>query len=281
MRIGLITPRPDHPLLAATVALLEPEHDIEWLDPSGPRPPAPDDPADVYLLKARTSRAVALAAELEERGALVLNSAAATSRCQDRTRMAELARAAGLPFAENRTAARLRDLTERDGPFPLVIKSRHSRRGDLVTRVDTFAQLTELYGTWGDEPVVVQPFTEGDGWDRKLWVLGGEVFAARRHSELQPPAPTPAPEPAPTPAPRTVPLRPADIPSTWRELALRTGRVFALDIYGVDILLGPSGPVIVDINAFPGARGQDGAPEALASLAVRTAKARGRRGRRP
>lgn len=52
-------------------------------------------------------------------------------------------------------------------------------------------------------------------------------------------------------------------------MALRAGEVFGLDVYGVDLLDGPGEPVVVDVNAFPGIRGQAGAPEALAALALR------------
>ncbi|MFD0527211.1 hypothetical protein ACFQ1I_08035 [Kitasatospora arboriphila] len=43
-------------------------------------------------------------------------------------------------------------------------------------------------------------------------------------------------------------------------------------MYGVDILDTPDGPLIVDVNAFPGIRGQAGAPEALAALATAAAE---------
>lgn len=56
--------------------------------------------------------------------------------------------------------------------------------------------------------------------------------------------------------------------------------MFALDVYGVDVIdTGGGTPLIVDINAFPGIRGQAGAPEALAALALRRAAGR-HRGRR-
>lgn len=49
----------------------------------------------------------------------------------------------------------------------------------------------------------------------------------------------------------------------------RVGEVFELDVYGVDIIeTGDGAPLIVDINAFPGVRGQSGAPEALVALAL-------------
>lgn len=55
--------------------------------------------------------------------------------------------------------------------------------------------------------------------------------------------------------------------------------MFALDVYGVDLIdTGDGTPLIVDVNAFPGIRGQAGAPEALAALALHRAAA-GRDGR--
>ncbi|MFJ2781499.1 MULTISPECIES: RimK family alpha-L-glutamate ligase [unclassified Kitasatospora] len=280
MRICLLTPDPGHPLLAATAGLLRPRHLVESLDPNaGDGPPAdrlgPGPLADVYLLKARTPRALAFARHLEERGAPVINSAAATRFCQDRTGMAELARSAGLPFAATRTAARLADLAEPG--FPLVVKSRYSRRHDLVARVDDAAGLRALAERWPDEPVVTQPYLANSGWDQKLWVIAGQVFCARRRSELAEPALVepvlvePAPAGAAAGAAHGSPFGPGDLPAERVDLARRVGEVFGLDVYGVDLLDGPAEPVIVDVNAFPGVRGQAGAPEALAALALRVA----------
>ena len=39
------------------------------------------------------------------------------------------------------------------------------------------------------------------------------------------------------------------------ELALAVGRVLALEIYGVDFVVGEIGPLIVDVNGFPGFKG--------------------------
>jgi ribosomal protein S6--L-glutamate ligase len=268
VRVCLITSRPDHPLLTATAALLKPLHQVEWIDPArwdgsaAREPPAGGPLADVYLLKARTPRALALARSLEERGAPVLNSAAATELCQDRTAMADLARWAGLPFAATRTVAALGRLAKEDClPYPVVVKSRHSRRNDLIARVDNAAELRVLCAARPQEPVVVQEFTANSGWDHKLWVIGGRVFAALRRSELADDERGPA-----------RPLASGDLPDSWLELVRRVGAVFELDVYGVDLLdAGGGTPLIVDINAFPGVRGQTGAAEELAELALRAA----------
>lgn len=264
MRIGLITPEPGHPLLAATAALLTPGHVVEALDPSAAGD-VPEPAADVYLLKSRTARALDLARRLERRGAPVVNTAAATALCQDRTAMAELALRAGLPFAATRTVGSLGSWAASGVtvPSPVVVKSRHSRRGDLVARVDDAVGLRELAASWPGEPVVVQDFAPNSGWDHKLWAIGDQVFAALRRSELSPGGRGPS-----------LPLAPAELPAGWADLVRAAGEAFALDVYGVDLIdAGGGRPLIVDVNAFPGIRGQSGAPEALAALTLRRAAA--------
>ncbi|WP_328296739.1 alpha-L-glutamate ligase [Streptomyces sp. NBC_00435] len=261
MRIGLITDNPGHPLLSAAAGLMRAAgHGVELLDP-GAADGACGAPADVYLLKAHTPRGLDLARRLERRGAPVVNSAAATTLCQDRTLMAELAVRAGLPFAGTRTFDALAGWAAAvTVDSPVVVKSRHSRREDLVARVDADAELRELADRWPDEPVVVQDFAANNGWDHKLWAIGDQVFAALRRSELSPEGRGPT-----LPLPR--------LPAGWADLTRQVGEVFSLDVYGVDIIATADGaPLIVDINAFPGIREQPGAPEALAELTLRRAK---------
>ncbi|MEU2391167.1 alpha-L-glutamate ligase [Streptomyces sp. NPDC007369] len=267
MRVCLITPQPDHPLLAAAAGLLRTAgHRVETLDPGTAAGPPAAPLADVYLLKARTPRALALARGLERQGAPVVNPSTATTLCQDRTAMAELALRAGLPFAATRTHDSLGVWAASGDPVPdgpVVVKSRHSRRHDLVARVDDAARLRELAAQWPQEPVVVQDFAPNSGWDHKLWAVGRRVFAALRRSELTPEGRGP-----------TLPLALGELPEGWAELVLRVGEVFALDVYGVDVIdTGDGAPLVVDVNAFPGIRGQAGAPEALADLALTRAAA--------
>ncbi|MQY07086.1 ATP-grasp domain-containing protein [Actinomadura macrotermitis] len=257
MKVAMVTADRRHPLLTGAAELLSPRHRVQWIHPDD-EPPAL--PADVYLLKARTPRALALARALERSGAPVLNPAAATADCQDRVLMEEIALRAGLPFARAVAVSTPRRLIDEGPlPYPVVIKSRHSRSRDLVTRADGPADLRALMPEWADEPVVVQRLAANDGWDRKLWIIGGRVFAALRPSEL---------------AARPHVLPPGDIPPAWIDLAHRAGEAFGLQVFGVDVVCGPGrDPLVVDVNAFPGARGQEGAPAALAALALRAAEA--------
>lgn len=255
MRISFLTHGADHPLVTATAALLRPEHHVDVVDlgtagaPSASSPPP--ERVDVCLLKARTPAALRLARSYQESGAVVLNSVTATARCQDRREMARLARQAGLPFAATRTMESPGHLLEEQAFVrPLVIKSLHSRRGDLVSRVQDVEALRELSRTWPHEPIVVQDFAENSGWDQKLWVVGDQVFAGLRRSELASPGTT-----------GTGPRIGAGVLHEWRELARGVGAVFGLEVYGVDVIETADGsPLIVDVNAFPGMRGADGRP---------------------
>lgn len=110
--------------------------------------------------------------------------------------------------------------------------------------------------------MVVQPYIAKAGWDRERWVIGGQVFAALRRSELADDDPAAALE--------TVSLSRHELPEQWLETARQVGPLFGLEVYGVDLIdTGGGTPRIVDVNAFPGIRGQPGVPEALAALALR------------
>ncbi|MFJ5228941.1 RimK family alpha-L-glutamate ligase [Kitasatospora sp. NPDC088391] len=245
LRIAVLARDLDHPLLAAVGELLAAAGHL--MVPAGPEPDA-----DLLLLKARGPADLRLARRYEALGRPVLNPADATGFCQDRVAMEQRARAAGLPFAPTVATGVLGELAWHG---PVVVKSRRSRKEDLVARVETPAQWAEVAARWPGEPVLTQRPVPGDGWDRKIWVVAGTVFAEQRRSELDPHAPDRRPW---TPDP------------VERALALAAGPAYGLQVYGVDLLPGPDGPVAVDVNAFPGIRHQPGAPEALTALVLRT-----------
>jgi ribosomal protein S6--L-glutamate ligase len=263
VEICLLTDRPDHPVLASAMDALRLRHRVRVVDPQRLDAASVDrelrDPADLYLLKSHTPAALAIAHRLEERGVPVLNGALATARCVDRVALSRLLEGSGLPTPRTWNPGLLRHLAAQPGlEFPLIVKSRHSRRGDLVTRVDGAAQLAALLPEWGDEPVVAQEFLPGDGWDVKLWVTGDQIFGARRRTPLEPGA-----------SRETHPI--AELPAEWVRILERIGSVFDLALFGVDLLITERGPMIIDVNAFPGFRGVPGAAAALVGLVERAA----------
>jgi glutathione synthase/RimK-type ligase-like ATP-grasp enzyme len=51
-------------------------------------------------------------------------------------------------------------------------------------------------------------------------------------------------------------------------LALRCGRLFGLELFGVDCVEGPGGPLVIEVNEFPNYTGVPRADELLADHVV-------------
>lgn len=259
----LITDTPEHPVLREMIERLGVTHEVRVLDPeSGADPDTVAagelaSPADVYLLKAHAPRALALGRRLEELGMHVANSVRASAFCQDRLAMARRLDEAGVPAAAVLTDGTVDSLCAADVDaltYPVLLKSRANHRGDLVALVRSREELLALRETWATEEVVVQEFIANDGWDIKLWVVGRTVFAARRPTPLDTSV-----------AKQTIPVGADELPAEWVQLALAVGTAFDLDLYGLDLLVTERGPLVIDVNSFPGYRGVPGAAEALTS----------------
>jgi ribosomal protein S6--L-glutamate ligase len=260
---------PHHPVIAVALQQLSTMHDVRLLDIrtlTGPQAIAAEKEhprADLYLLKSHAPQALDVAHYLEQQGALVVNSWASSVACQDRVIMAQRMHEANLPWPRTRNFPTLQALLSDPAmlaslPFPLIIKSSYSHRGDLVDKVHSVEQLRSLAGNWDREPVVLQEFAAGDGWDIKMWVIDQQIFAARRRTPLEANA-----------SKEDFPIPPHELPVDWAHIALEIGRVFDLRLYGVDLLLTAQGPMIVDVNSFPGFRGVPGAVQALVALVER------------
>ena len=257
---------PHHPVIAVALHKLSATHSVRLFDVrtlTGAQAIAQVEKqplADLYLLKSHAPQALDLAHGLEQRGALVVNSWVATLSCQDRVLMAQRMDEAHLPWPHTWSFASLADLLKQDGllatlPFPLIIKSYYSHRGDLVDKVHGAEDLQALATEWSQEPVVLQEFAAGDGWDIKLWVIDQQIFAARRRTPLEANAPK-----------EDHPIASGELPPDWAHITREIGRVFNLQLYGVDLLMTERGPIVVDVNSFPGFRGVPGADDALVAL---------------
>jgi len=262
---------PHHPVIAVALRQLSATHNVRLLDVralTGAEAIAEEEKyplANLYLLKSHAPQALDVARIMEEKGALVINSWASSVACQDRVLMAQRMREANLPWPSTWSFTTLGSLlSDRDFlaslPFPLIIKSYYSHRGDLVDKIDSIEQLDALTEEWSQEPVVLQEFATGDGWDIKLWVIDQQIFAARRRTPLEANA-----------SKQDFPITLEELPQEWAHIALEIGRVFNMRLYGLDLLITERGPMIVDVNSFPGFRGVPGADSALVALVERVA----------
>ena len=273
MKICLLAESATNPVLSSVLETLAEHHSVTVSDPRTLAPAVArntfprGDLADVYLLKSRSPEAQAVAHSAERAGAVVVNGPLATAAALDRWAMATLLDLAGIP-APRTWAFPTLTLMARDAmarqflPWPLVVKSRTSSRGDLVALVRDLHGLLELVPEWGDEPVIAQEFVDNDGFDIKCWVIGGDLSAARRPGALEVLDKT-----------SDVAIHPDRMPEEWSRVALAAGAALGLDLFGVDLLVTERGPVVIDVNAFPGFRGaHDPAASMLRFLESHTAE---------
>jgi len=214
---------------------------------------------DLYVLKARGPLAVSIATVLQRGGARVVNSPTACSLILDKIVSTSLMRRAGIPtphtWAVSDPCALQTDAFA--ARLPLILKPYdgiHSRDLQLVPDREALSALRAWPG-----PMLVQEFIEGCRHRYKIHVVGERVFATRKAFSLGG-----DPEDG----------APVDPGEEIASIAQRCGRLFGLALYGLDVLIGRGGPVVVDLNSFPGYAGVHEAPDALADHIAEVARGR-------
>lgn len=95
----------------------------------------------------------------------------------------------------------------------------------------------------------LQEFVPHSGWDVRVLVVGDRTFAIRRVSA----------DDWRINVSRGARPEPFPLPTDWEEAAVRSARAVGAEIAGVDLLPGPAGPIVVEVNAVPGWRGIESA----------------------
>lgn len=175
-------------------------------------------------------------------GLTTVNDARSIRGVRDKVLAAAIGRARGLPMPLTYAAARPESLAEiPEAEFPLVVKPADGSSGRAVRLVSSPERLAGLRAELaGEGMLIAQPYVANSGVDLKVYCVAGELYATERSSPLHPFGPV---------RERRVPLS-AEV----ARIVAEAGAAFGLDLYGVDVLLGPDGPVIVDVNDFPSFR---------------------------
>ncbi|QNE28971.1 RimK family alpha-L-glutamate ligase [Streptomyces sp. INR7] len=196
-------------------------------------------------------------------GLTTVNDARSIRGVRDKALAAAIGRGRGLPLPPTYAVARpelLREISEAE--YPLVVKPADGSSGRAVHLVSSPERLeTLLPALAGEGMLIAQPYVPNSGTDIKVYAVGGELFATERCSPLHP---------DPSVRERRVPLS-AEVAA----IAAQVGSVYGLDLYGVDVLLGPDGPVVVDVNDFPSFRQVPDAAARVARAVLELARADG------
>ena len=141
---------------------------------------------------------------------------------------------------------------------PAVVKAARGSRG-VGLWVAEAGELEGLITKLPSGPYLIMERVPHVGDDLKVYVAGEWMAAIER--------------PFPASSLEEKLGRPADVPKEVATATLEAGNLLGLTCYGCDFVCGPDGWVMVDVNAFPGYKGVEEAPEALVQEIARAAEA--------
>jgi ribosomal protein S6--L-glutamate ligase len=246
--------------------------DVELIDPGGTAISLTDrgwlDGFDLCVARGRSPGLLSALLAAERCGIPTINRHSAVAAVHDKAAMAVALARAGLPTpptglgSTGSLAAELPpDL------YPVIVKP---IRGDNCRGLHLCRTADELAQLSGDEPLLAQPYLDGDGTDLKLYGVGGQVWAVRKPSPFRAPR-------QPAANGRGPKAGPVSLTDELRELALGCSSLFGLELFGVDCLLTSDGPVVIEVNEYPNYTGVAEADEALASHVLARAPRHARR----
>ncbi|GAA2071181.1 phosphotransferase [Actinomadura alba] len=175
-------------------------------------------------------------------GLTTINDARAVRLVRDKAVAAAVARRTSLPFPITYFAAAPALLPQIPAEhYPILVKPSGGSSGRAVHLVRDRAELADLVDPLAGEGfLLAQPYVPNPGVDFKVYSIAGELYATVQRSPLHPEV--------------TIEGHPAPLTTEVAALTAAVGDVFGLDLYGVDLLQGPDGWVVVDINDFPSFR---------------------------
>jgi RimK family alpha-L-glutamate ligase len=209
-------------------------------------------PPQVVLARIGNWRPESLLAILEamvDRGAATPNSPGAIRIGRDHWATARCLGGAGLPIPATIAGADPEALSQaavKHLGLPVVVKQRRSRMGVGVIRCSTRDHLDAVLDSlWrvGDE-IVVQRYVPGGETSYRLLVVGKEVVAAARLDATDGDWRSNASRGG---IPRAYTPQGEEV-----DLAVGAAKTLGLGQCGVDLLMGASGPIVLEVNPTPG-----------------------------
>jgi glutathione synthase/RimK-type ligase-like ATP-grasp enzyme len=202
---------------------------------------------DVIVARGRSGRLIAMLRAAEAYDIPVMNSPSAIESVHDKAGMAAVMAAAGVPTPKSWLGCPHQIACRTDLRFPLILKPTNGDNARGLRIVQSVADLAAL--DWPDPVAMAQELHRGDGHDLKLYVAGAAVWAVRR---VSPVADDGSARPVANPGRRV-----ATTPGL-RTLARKCAQLFGLSLCGIDCVMTPAGPVVIEVNDFPNYRGIGG-----------------------
>ncbi len=214
---------------------------------------------DFYLFKSHSPLAESLAAAAHYRDCRLLNDYPATMKVRDKVLTCTMLLQAGIPTPRTFVTDNIENLRAIVRETPIVVKPYKGRRGQGIEVCMTEADFDRLVadrglsngeaedeggedgGALGERLIFAQEFEEKEPFDYKAYAVGDYVHAIRRVFPA-----TTKEEKEGTPVEEDPELA---------EIVRRCGKLFGLELYGVDLVKTPKGYSVIEVNCFPGFKG--------------------------
>jgi ribosomal protein S6--L-glutamate ligase len=218
-------------------------HDVTIINPEKGTFDVNDDRwlKDIQILVAR-GRSWALLSMLswaERRGLRTINRRAAVSAVHNKADMGIAMAGDGLPVPRTYlgpVAHLAKEVPISD--YPLILKPIF---GDNCRGLKVISRPDELEGLQWSEPVALaQKYLPNNGCDLKLYGIGNKIWAVSKPSLFHPAGEV-----------NQCKVEAITATEAMADLGRRCANLFGLEFFGVDCVLGPKGPVVIEVNDFP------------------------------
>jgi len=214
---------------------------------------------DFYLFKSHSPLAESLAAAAHFRGCKLLNEYPATMKVRDKVLTCTMLLQAGIPTPRTFVTDNIENLRNVVREVPVVVKPYKGRRGEgieICMNEAEFDQLVERRqgssdnieddggedgSALGERLIFAQEFLDKEPYDYKAYAIGDYVHSIKRIFPA-----TTKQEKEGTPV--------GDDPELT-DLVRKCGKLFGLELYGVDLVKTPKGYSVIEVNCFPGFKG--------------------------
>jgi ribosomal protein S6--L-glutamate ligase len=200
-----------------------------------------------------TDYGIAVVKHFESLDTYAVNGSKAIGESRDKLRSLQILSQSGVRVPTTvlaRGAKNLRNALVSVKDMPVVLKVLRGTQGVGVMLVHSPVSLASVLETLNtlEEDVLIQEFLKKNaGRDYRIFVVGGTIVASMLRT-------------APTGEFRSNIHRggegtPITLPKSYRRTAIRAAQAFGLGVAGVDLMEGPNGATILEVNSSPGFEG--------------------------
>jgi ribosomal protein S6--L-glutamate ligase len=211
---------------------------------------------DVVVGRGRSWALLGLLGWAERSGKLTINRQAAIAAVHNKAQMSIALAGSGLPIPETyfATVEQLAKAIPKEN-YPIIVKPifGDNSRGLLVVNSPEEMGATD----WPEPVALAQRYFKTDGYDLKLYGIGDQIWAVRKVSPFN--ATSEMDKSKEGLAQATPELE---------DLGRRCGRLFGLDLFGVDCIETEAGVLIIEINDYPNYTNVPAANERLAEYVI-------------